>query len=84
MAPMQGIEKKQIADAISRAPEHEALVYARKQLKEAGLFYASMKVAWYYRSEEFKTKGGKKTLDEIKEKYGSEKVNSKHHSNVIE
>lgn len=46
----------------------------RKQLKAAGLFFASKKVAWYYRAEEYKTKGGKKTLEEIKAKYGSEKV----------
>ena len=56
----------------------------RKQLKEAGLFYASKKVAWYYRSEEFKTTGSKKSLEEIKAKYGSETVGSKHHSRVIE
>lgn len=55
----------------------------RKQLKEAGLFFASKKVAWYFRSEEYKTKGGKKTLDEIREKYGSEKVSGKPHSNTI-
>jgi len=46
----------------------------RKELKEAGLFFASKKLAWYYRSDEFKTKGGKKTLDEIRHKYGSERV----------
>ncbi len=46
----------------------------RKELKTAGLFFASKKVAWYYRAEEYKTKGGKKTLDEIREKYGSETV----------
>ena len=56
----------------------------RKELKAAGLFYASKKVAWYYRSEEYKTTGSKKTLDEIREKYGSEKVNSRKHSNAIE
>ena len=49
----------------------------RQQLKDAGLFFASKKVAWYYRAEEYKTKGGKKTLDEIREKYGSETVRSK-------
>jgi hypothetical protein len=48
----------------------------RKQLKLAGLFFASKKVAWYYRAEEYKAKGGKKTLDEIREKYGSEKINT--------
>jgi hypothetical protein len=56
----------------------------RKQLKDIGLFYASKKVAWYYRAEEFKTTGSKKTLDEIRAKYGSEQVNKRHHSNAIE
>lgn len=50
----------------------------RKDLKEAGLFFASKKVAWYYRAEEFKTRGSNKTLDEIRRKYGSETVNRKH------
>ena len=56
----------------------------KKQLKDIGLFYASKKVAWYYRAEEFKTTGSRKSLDEIRAKYGSEKVNPKHHSNAIE
>lgn len=48
----------------------------RAALKNAGLFFASKKQAWYYRSEEYKvTKGGKKTLDEIRSKYGSEIIN---------
>lgn len=55
----------------------------RKQLKEAGLFYASKKVAWYYRSEEFKTTGSKKSLDEIKAKYGSETVNSNRRNKAL-
>jgi len=49
----------------------------KQNLKDAGLFFASKKVAWYYRAEEFKTKGGKKSLEEIRMKYGSEKVQSK-------
>jgi hypothetical protein len=56
----------------------------RKLLKDIGLFYASKKVAWYYRSEEFKTTGSKKSLDEIKAKYGSETVHSRQYSNAIE
>jgi curved DNA-binding protein CbpA len=56
----------------------------KQQLKDAGFFFASKKVAWYYRSEEFRTKGGKKTLDEIREKYGSEKVHSRRHTNAIQ
>ena len=49
----------------------------KQQLKDAGLFFASKKVAWYYRSDEFKTTGSKKSLDEIRAKYGSETVNSR-------
>jgi hypothetical protein len=49
----------------------------RTELKEAGLFFASKKLAWYYRAEEFKTTGSKKSLDEIRAKYGSETVRLK-------
>lgn len=48
----------------------------RKELKAAGLFFASKKVAWYYRAEEYRSKGSGKTLDEIRGKYGSEKISS--------
>lgn len=51
----------------------------RKELKHAGLFFASKKHAWYYRSDAFKTKGGKKTLDEIRDKYGSETIRRSMH-----
>ncbi|MBT2561325.1 J domain-containing protein [Pedobacter sp. ISL-68] len=45
----------------------------RSELKAAGLFFAPKKQAWYYRSELYKaTRGGKKTLDQIRDKYGSE------------
>lgn len=46
----------------------------KKELKDAGLFFAPKKVAWYYRSDEYKAKGGKKSLDEIRDKYGSETI----------
>lgn len=56
----------------------------KQQLKDAGLFYASKKVAWYYRAEEYKTTGSKKSLDEIRTKYGSEKVNpNRQYSKVL-
>lgn len=55
----------------------------KKQLKEAGLFFASKKTAWYYRSEEYKTKGGKKTLDEIRDKYGSETITKNKSKRVL-
>jgi len=45
----------------------------RKELKTAQFFFASKKVAWYFRTEEYKcsNKGHKQSLDEIKNKYGS-------------
>jgi len=46
-------------------------------LKKAGFFFASKKLAWYFRTAEYKVnKGGKKSLDEIRAKYGSEVLNS--------
>ncbi|NQX38467.1 hypothetical protein SAMN05421820_101488 [Pedobacter steynii] len=45
----------------------------RAIFKEAGFFFAPKKQAWYFRTAEFKvSKGGKKSLDEIRAKYGSE------------
>lgn len=55
----------------------------RKQLKGAGLFFALKKLAWYYRAEEYKTKGGKKTLDEIRGKYGSETITPSRKNRVL-
>lgn len=46
---------------------------ARAALKNAGFFFASKKQAWYFRTGEFKvTRGGQKSLNEIRSKYGSE------------
>lgn len=55
----------------------------KKELKTAGLFYAHKKVAWYFRSERYKTRGGKKSLEEIKDKYGSETIKGIYKSNKI-
>jgi len=47
-------------------------------LKEAGFYFASKKIAWYFRTAEYKvSRGGKKTLDEIRSKYGSEVLKGK-------
>lgn len=46
----------------------------RTELKAAGLQFAGKKKAWYYRAEQYKTRGTNATLDEIREKYGSETV----------
>jgi hypothetical protein len=48
---------------------------SRKELRAAGLYFASKKTAWYYRAEEFRTRTGNKPLEEIRKKYGSERVN---------
>ncbi len=55
----------------------------KTQLKEAGLLFAPKKVAWYYRAEEYKTKGGKKTLDEIRGKYGSETISNNQYNRTL-
>jgi hypothetical protein len=48
----------------------------RATLKDAGFMFASKKLAWYFRTAEYKvSKGGKKSLDEIRSKYGSEVLN---------
>jgi hypothetical protein len=48
----------------------------RATLKEAGFLFAPKKLAWYFRTAEYKvSKGGKKSLDEIRDKYGSEILN---------
>jgi len=48
----------------------------RVSLKEAGFLFASKKLAWYFRTAEYKvSKEGKKSLDEIRSKYGSEILN---------
>jgi hypothetical protein len=51
-------------------------IAVKSELKNAGYFFASKKLAWYFRTGEYKvTKGGKKSLDEIRDKYGSEVIN---------
>ncbi|MBB5645760.1 J domain-containing protein [Pedobacter cryoconitis] len=42
-------------------------------LKDAGFFFASKKLAWYFRTGEYQVSSrGDKSLDEIRSKYGSE------------
>lgn len=52
-------------------------------LKEAGLMYASKKIAWYYRSEAFKTRGTNAPLEEIRRKYGTETIHSRQERKAI-
>lgn len=47
----------------------------KETLKAAGLQFASKKIKWYYRPEEFRiTRGGNKTMEQIREKYGSQTI----------
>ena len=46
----------------------------KRELKAAGLFFAHKKMAWYFRSDDYKTIGGKKSLEEIRGKYGTETI----------
>lgn len=47
----------------------------RATLKQANFMFATKKMAWYFRTADYKvSKGGKKSLDEIRAKYGSEKL----------
>lgn len=58
----------------------------KSTLKNAGFFFASKKLAWYFRTAEYKvSKGGKKSLDEIRDKYGCEvlKSNRQNPNNLI-
>ena len=47
-------------------------------IKEAGYWWAKKKLAWYFRPKDYKSKGrGKFSMDDIRDKYGSESVNSR-------
>lgn len=54
----------------------------KEKLKLAGLFYAPKKVAWYYRNEAFSVGRGKKSLDEIRNKYGSETISARGYRHI--
>lgn len=56
----------------------------KEELKAAGLFYASKKVAWYYRNEASKTRGNNASLDEIRRKYGTETIRTGRGTKAIE
>lgn len=50
----------------------------RATLKNAGFFFAHKKLAWYFRTAEYKvSQSSGKSLDEIRNKYGSEILNER-------
>jgi hypothetical protein len=53
-------------------------------LKATGFYFASKKIAWYYRNEAFKTRGNGAPLEQIRAKYGSETINRKQQDKVLE
>jgi hypothetical protein len=55
----------------------------KEELKVAHFFFASKKVAWYFRADEYKSGRSKMSLDEIRRKYGSEIVNPKARERAI-
>lgn len=48
----------------------------KDQLKAAGYWFASKKIAWYWRPEHLSGGRGKYSLDQLRTKYGSQQVNS--------
>ncbi len=50
----------------------------KELLNDSGYWWASKKKAWYFRPEEYRSKSrGKKTLNDIRAKYGSVRPNAK-------
>jgi curved DNA-binding protein CbpA len=50
----------------------------REILKESGFRWAPKKMLWYFRPEDYKSKGrGKFSMDEIRSAYGSDKVTAR-------
>jgi curved DNA-binding protein CbpA len=55
----------------------------RELLKQAGFKWAPKKCLWYYRPADYKSNGrGKFSMDEIREKHGSEKVTLKERNKI--
>ena len=56
----------------------------REQLKKIGFYFASKKVMWYYRPEDYKSSNTKpKSIEEIKLKYGVDVIDNRKESYVL-
>ena len=56
----------------------------RAELKKMGFFFAHKKVMWYYRPAEYKSSNHKpKSIEEIRNKYGSEKIQTTYDEKVL-
>ena len=58
----------------------------KKQLKDAGYWWAGKKEKWYWRPQEYKASKNRKSMsmDHIRNKYGSEKVENKPHMRIAQ
>jgi curved DNA-binding protein CbpA len=55
----------------------------KTEIKEAGYFWASKKMMWYFRPADFKSKGrGKDSIDDIRAKYGSKEVKTTNRTKI--
>lgn len=56
----------------------------KDDLYNAGYWFAPKKVAWYFRTDEFKCSGTKKSLDQIRAKYGSEIISKQKNGRYLD
>ena len=55
----------------------------RATLKSCKFFYAPKKVAWFFRPADYKSRGrGKFTMEEVRERHGSQSVKAKRRKNL--
>jgi len=54
----------------------------REVLKSAGLKWASKKRAWYWHTPEDRMRGGKKSLDQIRQTYGSKPLRNAYSNRI--
>lgn len=56
----------------------------REQLKKTGFYFASKKLMWYYRPEDYKSSNTKpKSIEEIKLRYGCDTIDNRKESYVL-
>ncbi|HZH97186.1 MAG TPA: hypothetical protein VEY06_14940, partial [Flavisolibacter sp.] len=56
----------------------------KEVLKAAHFYFAPKKCAWYFRTEEYKRRSWGKSLEEIRQRYGSEKVACRQNAAALE
>ncbi|WP_024771658.1 hypothetical protein [Aquimarina macrocephali] len=60
---------------------YDAAKIHKELLKDSGFWWASKKKAWYFRPEEYRSSSrGKKSLNDIRTKYGSSRPDKERHA----